>query len=139
MEPFSLLTILSSLIPSLGYAFKRIVDYKTGGATPSNATEAAAQSDADVRKLEAIASIDGATGASQWVVNVRAMQRPVVVFITLTSWLAMTIAGMGGAHIDMQVYVIVANTASSVMFYLFGDRSLMYSLQKLNLKLTGGK
>ena len=139
MEPFSMLTILSSLIPSLGYALKRVIDYKTGGAAPSNAQEAAAQSDADVRKLEALAKLDNADGASQWVINIRALQRPVVVFATLFSWICMTLAGLSGLSVNMQIYIIVANTASSVFFYLFGDRTLMYSLQNLNLKLMGKK
>jgi hypothetical protein len=133
IDPVSITTILSSLLPSIGYAFKRIVDYKTGGRKPSNSSEEVASREADVKLLEAIAKLDAAEGASKWVVNVRAMQRPLVVFVVLINWTLMT---LGIVPVDLQMYVIVANLASSVMFYLFGDRTLMYSLQSYNKQLT---
>lgn len=137
MDPFSIGTILTALIPTLTYGAKRVIDYKTGGATPINNTEAIERRKADVEVLNAISKLDNADGASQWVINFRAMQRPSVVYIVLLNWTIITIAGLFGHFVDLQVYIIISNLASSIFFYLFGDRSLMYGIQALNKKLQG--
>lgn len=136
IDPISLGTILTSIIPVLTYGAKRVIDYKTGGATPSNSSEAVEQAKLDIEKLKALGLLDNADGASQWVINIRALQRPIVVIAVLLNWTLMTLAGLSGHLVDLQIYVIVANLASAVFFYLFGDRTLMYSLQTLNKKLT---
>lgn len=132
LDPISLYTVFSAFIPTASYVIKRITDYKTGGAKASNATEEAQLGQVDVDKLKAIAELDNADGASQWVINIRALQRPIVVYTVLFNWSMVT---LGLIHVDLQLYVITANLASSVMFYLFGDRSLMYSIQEYNKKL----
>lgn len=129
MDPVTLATVFTSFIPALSYAFKRVVDYNTGGATPSNVSEVVAEKQADVDQLKAIAALDAVGPVSTWVANVRALMRPIVVSVVLINWTALT---LGLIHVDLQLYVITANVASSVMFYLFGDRSLMYSLQQYN-------
>lgn len=132
IDPVSIFTMLSALIPTGSYIAKRVTDYYTGGSKPSNTSEEVDLKQADTARLEALAKLDNAVGASTWVVNVRAMQRPIVVFIVLLTWALMT---LGIVHMSLQSYVITANLASSVIFYLFGDRSLMYSLQAFNKQL----
>ncbi len=129
MDPITLATVFTSFIPAVSYAFKRIVDYNTGGSSPSNASEVIEGKKADVEQLKALAALEAIGPVSVWVSNVRALIRPLVVTIVLANWTALT---MGLIHVDLQLYVITANIASSVMFYLFGDRSLMYSLQQYN-------
>ena len=138
IDPISLATIFTSLLPTGSYIAKRVADYYTGGSNPSNSSEATESRKVDAQILEQISKVDNADGASTWVVNIRALQRPMVVYCVLFNWSLMTIMGMNGYKIDLQLYVIVANLASSVFFYLFGDRSLMYSLQYLNKKLIKG-
>lgn len=136
LDPVSLSTVLTSLIPTLTYGVKRIIDYKTGGANPNNSDEAVAQGQIDVQKLNALATMSATEGTSRWVKNIVALQRPIVVFAVLVNWTILTICGLAGYNVDLQIYVITANLASCVFFYLFGDRTLMYSLQTLNKKLT---
>jgi len=137
LDPVSLATIFTSLIPTASYAVKRIVDHNTGGPNPTNAGEAVELRKADVEVLRVTNTVPA--NISRWVANIIALQRPIVVYTVLLNWSIMTIAGLMGAQVDLQIYVIMANMASAVFFYLFGDRTLMYSLQTLNTKLTGSK
>lgn len=132
IDPISLATVLTSLIPTISYVTKRIVDYKTGGNKPANASEYVEARKADNETLEIINRTP--ENISRWVANIIALQRPLVVYTVLFNW---TLVTLGLVHVDLQVYVILANLASSIMFYLFGDRSLMYSLEANNKKLLG--
>lgn len=135
LDPVSLATIFTSLIPTASYAVKRIVEYNTGGPEPSNANEAVELRKADAQVLDVINRTP--ENVSRWVANIIALQRPIVVYSVLLNWTIMTVAGLAGVNVDLQIYVIIANMASAVFFYLFGDRTLLYSLQKMNKKLTG--
>lgn len=123
MDPF---TILAALIPTLKYAFTRMIDYKTGGPKPTNAQEAVQLGDVEIRRLEAVAKIDNADGASTWVVNIRALQRPIVVFVVLVVWAFIAL--------NNQIQVsLITDLASTVIFYLFGERTAM-AIQKSSAK-----
>lgn len=139
IDPISLATVITALIPVATYGLKRIIDYKTGGMTPANNTEATEAKKADALILDAVYRNDIYEGASQWVINIRALQRPIVVFMVLFTWCSITIGSLFGYYVDLQLYVIVANLASSVWFYLFGDRTLLYGSQILNTKLLSKK
>ena len=121
---FDPLSVLAAIIPTLKYAFTRIVDYKTGGPKPSNAQEAVALGDLEIRRLEAISKLDDSEGASPWVVNIRAMQRPLVVFLVLLTWVYVVL--------NNQVAVnTVCELASLVFFYLFGERTSMAIMKRV--------
>ena len=122
MDP---ITILASLLPLVIDGGKALISKVTGGTPPiTSADDFIKIQDADVRRLEAIAKLDVPTGdVSRWVNDVRAMQRPTVVAIVLLAWVY-TVA-TSGQHIDL-----VSNMASSVFFYLFGERGLMYVKKK---------
>ena len=55
-----------------------------------------------------------------WVNDVRAMQRPVAVVLVVTAWIYTVVA-----TVTPETATMVANLASSVVFYLFGDRTYM--------------
>ena len=137
IDPVSLATILTAFIPTATYGIKRIIDYKTGGASPSNAAEQVELRKSDVEMVKVINAVP--ENISRWVANIIALQRPIVIFVILFNWTLLTAHGLTGGTVDLQLYVIVANLASSAIFYLFGDRSLMYSLQSMNKKLLGDK
>jgi hypothetical protein len=104
-----------------------LINMWTGGAgaKPANAQEAVSLIDADIRKMEAIAKLDAVHGdVSMWVSNIRALQRPVSAAVVLLSW-GIVLGIYGDANIDTTIN-IVSNLASSVIFYLFGDRTYMH-------------
>lgn len=123
---FDPITILAALIPTIKYGVERVIDYKTGGPKPSNAQEAIALKQADIQQLEALAKLDNAEGASQWVINIRSLQRPVATAVILTMW-AVYAYKAGISAQDMQ------NMAAAAVFYLFGDRTTM-SISGVNRK-----
>jgi hypothetical protein len=120
MDP---ITILTAFIPVLTQGARGLINKWTGGAgaKPATVEEAVKLGDLDIRRLEALAKLDEASGTSQWVSNVRGIQRPVAVgLVLLTYVIVVGTPGSTQAVLDM-----VANLASSAMFYLFGDRTLM--------------
>ena len=124
MDP---LTILTAFIPMLTDGARGLVNKWTGGAgaKPANTEEAINLIDADIRKMEAIAKLDAVQGnVSMWVNNIRALQRPLAAAIVLISW-GIVLGVYGDADIGTSIN-IVSNLASSVIFYLFGDRTYMH-------------
>jgi hypothetical protein len=116
---FPILSLLAALIPTLNYGVTRVIDKYTGGAKPSNAQEELTLKQADVAQLEALAKLDDASGASQWVVNIRALQRPFAITVILGIW--GTYVFKNGMSPDD-----IMNLASAAVFYLFGERTRMY-------------
>lgn len=121
MDP---LTILTALLPIAQDGIRAVINRVTGsaGAQPANTDEAIRLIEAETKRLQAIAQIDTPVGEiSLWVNNVRALQRPAAAaFVLLAYWYTLV------ALVDVQIQVTVANLASSVVFYLFGDRTVMY-------------
>jgi hypothetical protein len=134
-DPF---TIITALIPAFSDGIKRLIGKWTGGPTPQSVDELIKLQDADVRRLEALGQLDGTEGAvSKWVNNLRALQRPIVVFVVLATWVAMTIAQLyfpNTIQFNESLVYLVSNLASSVVFYLFGDRTYMYLKDVLTKK-----
>ena len=127
MDP---LTVMTALLPIAQDGIRAVINRFTGGAgaQPANAEEAIRLIESETKRLEAIARIDTPTGqVSEWVNNVRALQRPVAAaMILIAYWF--TLVGIVGVEIQ----VTVANLTSSVVFYLFGDRTVMYMRGKGN-------
>lgn len=120
MDP---VTVLSAFIPLVSSVITRVVDHFTGGPKPQNVKEQIDLNASEVSKLEALAKIDNADGASQWIVDVRAAQRPIAVGLILAVW------GVLALHNGVS-FELVQDLASSAVFYLFGDRTMMYINKK---------
>ena len=121
-----LATVLPALIPVGIDGVRAIINRVTGGAgaQPANAQEVIALMQAETAKLEALAKMDCQAGASsQWVNNIVRLQRPVAVIGILTTYV-LGLTGLG--ILPDEAVNIAGNLASSVVFYLFGDRTLMY-------------
>ena len=116
MDP---ITILSAFIPTIASVVTRVVDHFTGGPQPQSVKEQIDLNDSEVKKLQALSQFDSSDGASYWVVNIRALQRPIAVFLILGVW--GLLASVHGVSITL-----VQDLASSAVFYLFGDRTQMY-------------
>lgn len=123
MDPILLSTVLTSLIPAGVDAVKSWVSKKTDGKPAVlTADDYAKVIDADIRKLAAIAQLDKGDGPSYpWVNATRQIQRPGVVAGVLVSWLYGVFTDMPEAN-----FQTVSQMASSVFFYLFGDRVNLY-------------
>jgi len=127
------ITILTALLPAATDGVRALINKFTGGAgaKPMNVDEAVklseaetASKNADVERLKALHEIDQVENVSPWVNNIRALQRPLAVLVILCTWVA-------SCYIVMPVELAngIANMASSVVFYLFGERGYMKAKQ----------
>lgn len=124
MDP---ITLLTAFMPMITDGARGLINKFTGGAgaKPANVEEAIQMIDADIKKLQAMAELDKVgDNVSQWVSNIRAMQRPVFVSLIMVSWLVMLFIH-GDINPD-EVIRITSNLASSAAFYILGDRTYMY-------------
>lgn len=116
-------TLIPALLPVLSDGIRAGINKLTGGAgaKPANVEEVVKLMDAETKRLEALAKIDTAQGTSQWVSDVRAMQRPAVSAMIITAYVG-AVAFTKEAEIVNSLGVY----AQMVTFYLFGDRTYMY-------------
>lgn len=127
----ALIALIPALLPVVSDGLRGIIGRLTGGAgaRPQNVNEVIQLMQADTSRLSALATLDTPAGnVSQWVANIRAMQRPVAVMLVISGYLAaLAYANKlpAGALDSLSQY------AQMVTFYLFGDRSYAY--------LKGGK
>jgi hypothetical protein len=122
MDP---VTILTAFIPVIQKGLSAIINKKLGdrdGAKPATIEETVKLGELEIRKLEALASIDSVSGTSKWVSDVRGIQRPVAVALILLTYVTCVL----NPNTVQATMDLAANLASSAMFYLFGDRTLMY-------------
>lgn len=100
------------------------------GVAPANSKEYIDMQNADTERLKALGALEGSIGnTSQWVNNVRALQRPFVGAVVLFGWIGSWFVAM-----EPTTAQAVMQLASSVIFYLFGDRTYMYLTQNKGLK-----
>ena len=114
---------LPALLPVAADGIRGLFNKITGGAgaAPANVGEAVQLMEADTNRLQAIAEIDKAGNVSQWVANIRALQRPVASGLIICGYLvAVTISAPEDVVLQLGQY------AQMVTFYLFGDRSYSY-------------
>ena len=126
MDP---ITLLSMFAPALIDGARGVINKFTGGAgaKPANVEEAVKLMEAkdksamtDVERLRALHELETYGDVSPWVNNIRAMQRPVVVALVLTGWIVSMYVGMPPALVES-----LANVASVVVSYLFGERTYL--------------
>lgn len=121
IDPLTLLTLFGPLIKDAGQGLvKKFVGDKAG--KPANVDEAIKLMEAETKQLEARAKVGDTEGPTyEWVVAVIKLQRPIIVYLTLFSFLAMSIFDLGSKETQDNVALMVA----VVVGWLFGERTLM--------------
>lgn len=81
--------VLPALIPAATDGIKALINKFTGGAgaQPANVDEALKMISADTTRLEALAKLDSVGNVSQWVANIRALQRPVASILIILAYI----------------------------------------------------
>jgi hypothetical protein len=116
--------LAAGLLPVAIDGIRAAINRITGnaGAAPSNPEQLIAIMQAETERLKAVAEIDKPGDVARWVNNVRAMQRPIVVATVLLVWAI----GSFIFPLSAPVYDLVSQLTSTVVFYLFGDRTYLY-------------
>lgn len=121
-----LVSLLPSLFPAVADGVRGLFNKMTGfaGAKPANVAEVVQLMQADTARLQSLAALDQPSGnVSQWVANIRALQRPLAVVLIIVGYLY----GLYAAdHLPPATLEGLSQYAQMVTFYLFGDRSYMY-------------
>jgi hypothetical protein len=116
------LTFLAALLPVVSEGVKTIINRFFGSAQPKTVDDVLKLKEAELRHLEALAQLDKVDGAAKWVNTLRGAIRPCATILLLGVW---AVASFTNA-IPEAHYVLIADLASAAMFYLFGERSMMY-------------
>lgn len=93
------------------------------GFKPTNIDDYTKMKTVDLEMFKAMNDAGGTNPSYPWVEAVIRLMRPGVAVIVLGTWAYMEMTGDASAA--------VANFASAVGFYLFGDRTLFYSQKKV--------
>lgn len=125
---FNAATIATSLIPVVTYGVKRVIGSLTGGPVPQTVDDVIRLKELDVRQFEALSQADQTpSNESRWVSNLRALQRPIVVYLIMLTFLGSVAYYSILGTIDYNDLLnFLTNMTASVIFYLFGDRSFYY-------------
>lgn len=119
MDPITILAALGPLAVDLGKSLiGRFVN--KGDFRPATIADWLAMRKADAEMFAAM-NASGGPPSYPWVEAVVRLQRPAVAAIALLTWAWLELTTPGGAPQG------VVNFASSVGFYLFGDRTLFYA------------
>ena len=115
--------LIPALLPAAADGVRGLFNRLTGGAgaKPANVSEVVTLMEADTNRLKVVAEIDKAGDISQWVANIRALQRPVASIGIIAGYLVAVITGA-----DAEVTLDLSQYAQMVTFYLFGDRTYSY-------------
>lgn len=121
MDPITLGTILTALAPAAVDGLRGLFAKVTGsaGGQPQNVGEAIQLMDAEGRRMDQIAKLEGSAETYKWVAAVKQLQRPVIVAIVTLAWFVVNM--VPGTYDDFIRQNVQAAT-SSVWFYLFGER-----------------
>ena len=121
VDPLTLLTFFGPLVKDAGQVLtKKILGEKT--AQPANVAEAVQLMEAETKQLEARSKIGDTEGATySWVVAAIKLQRPIIIYLTLASFLLMSVFDVGSPESKQNVA-----TVSAMLFgWLFGERTLL--------------
>jgi len=120
MDPITILAALGPLAVDLGKSLiGRFI--QTDTYKPVNIGEYVQMRNVDLEMFKAMNNVGG-TPTYPWVEAIVRLMRPAVAAIVLGTWAFMEVTGDSSAT--------VANFASAVGFYLFGDRTLFYAQKK---------
>lgn len=119
--------VLPSLIPVAIDGVRGLVNKFTGGAAaqPSSPDDVVKLLEADTKKMEAIAKLEGSGNTYLWVEAVRKLQRPAVGLSVLILYGLAIHTGK-----DAAVIASLGDWAAMYSFYLFGDRTYSYINRK---------
>lgn len=121
MDPLTILAALGPLAVDLGKSLiGRFI--QTDTYKPVNIGEYVQMRQVDLEMFKAMNNVGGAGSTYPWVEAIVRLMRPAVAAIVLGTWAFMEVTGDSSAT--------VANFASAVGFYLFGDRTLFYAQKK---------
>lgn len=122
MDPLTILAALGPLAVDLGKSLiGRFIS--PDGFKPTNIDDYTKMKAVDLEMFKAMNDAGGTNPSYPWVEAVVRLMRPGVAVIVLGTWAYMEMTG--------DPSVAVANFASAVGFYLFGDRTLFYSQKKI--------
>lgn len=91
-----------------------------GDAKPKSVDDVLKLRGSDIEQMKALAALDSVGTVHTWVNDIRAMQRPLAVVLVVSAWIYSVVVPL-----SPETSVMVGNLASSVVFYLFGDRTYM--------------
>lgn len=111
--------LASAGIPIIGDLIKRIANKFIGPKSDPNALIRLAE--AEVKKLEAIAKLDSVGNVSQWVDNIRGLLRPVSAMVIVSAFVGSIFIGA-----PEHVISLLGEISGAVLFYLFGERTVMH-------------
>jgi len=120
MEPLSLAASAgAALLPVLSDGIRGVFARLTGseGANPQTVEERIELARSDTERLRALAELDSFGDSYKWVNAIRALQRPLAVFVILTSY------AFAAAFIEEGAPPDLAQFAQLAVFYLFGERT----------------
>lgn len=119
MDPITIGAVVSALLPAAADGVRGIIAKFTGGAgaQPQNVGEVVQLMQAETSRLDALARIEGSAESYKWVAAVRQLQRPVIAAAVTGAWCVVQLGGYDDFAKDA-----VNAAASSVWFYLFGER-----------------
>lgn len=120
--------VLPSLIPVAVDGIRGLINKFTGGATakPSNPDDVVKLMDAETKRLQALAQLEGSGDTYRWVEAVRKLQRPVYGFSSLLCYIYLVNSGTA----TEQTVSEIGQWVQMFGFYLFGDRTYMYFREK---------
>jgi hypothetical protein len=115
--------IIPSLIPVAVDGIRGLVNKFTGGAAakPSNPDDVVKLMEAETKRLQALANLEGSGETYKWVEAVRKLQRPVYGLASLLMYMWAV-----GSSADAGVTAEISQWVQMFGFYLFGDRTYMY-------------
>ena len=122
MDPITILAALGPVAVNLvNSLIGRFIS--PDGFKPTNIDDYSKMKTVDLEMFKAMNDAGGTNPSYPWVEAVIRLMRPGVAVIVLGTWAYMEMIGDASAA--------VSNFASSVGFYLFGDRTLFYSQKKV--------
>jgi hypothetical protein len=120
-----LTTLLPALLPVVIDGAKAGVSKLTDNvaAKPTNFQETMEWERFLLDKLKTMAELDKPSGnISQWVADLRASARYILCFLILATWTAVTV---GNLPLDTAEYELLAQMATSSLFFMLGERVYM--------------
>ena len=114
-----LTTVLSALLPVGVEGIKQFVTTKLGGVKATTVAEQIQIDDSEIRKLQAVASLDNPGGTPrQWVIDLRASSRYLAAWVVILGGTATLFI----PSIDLDVKAIGFEAANIAFGFLFGSR-----------------
>ena len=115
--------ILPSLIPVAVDGVRGLINKFTGGAgaKPSNPDDVVKLMEAETKRLQALANLEGAGQTYKWVEAVRKLQRPFYGLAALIMYMWAI-----SSDVDAATVTEISQWVQMFGFYLFGDRTYMY-------------